>query len=122
PVPQGDIQAAEAHVVILPQRTLEVVIDLFALMRVASDQVRSQRQGLPERHLRATPQRHILAAPAVLSAHYASVLGEPEPAAGQIDDIESAAVPAEIGQLESKFVDFDSIDPAHGNLAGCARK
>ena len=53
--------------VVLPVGTFEIVVDLFALVRIATDKLRRQRQCLPKGHGRAAPKRDVFTATAVLS-------------------------------------------------------
>src|SRR4051812_49512158 len=91
-IPERDIKAAHAHMVVLAQCALEVVINTLALVWIATQQLRRKCQRLAQRHFRSTPQGYVFAPRTIICFNRHGILRQLQPIAGVVHNIETAAV------------------------------
>ena len=114
--PQSDVQHAVAHVVVGAQLPLQVIVDLLAPVRVAPEQQRRQHHRLGEGRGRAHPVRDVLAAGAVVAADPHREPGGGQRGAldvGHVADAGGGLLQPDVGNLERKLANLDTVDPAH---------
>ena len=120
-VPERDVDRPVPVVVVLAQLALEVVVDLLAVVGVAAQQERRQRQRLRQRRPGAAPERHVLAARAVLARDDHGVLGQQDRRPLLVGDAGMGAgtLQVQVPRGERELVDLDQVDDAHGPRSSC---